>query len=165
MDILDSRALRRTDCYGQRFMRPALSYTILPPRADALTTDRPFAIEVTGDRPAEEATQHSLRVARRNGTFRPEKEMLEITVGDIVLWNRPDRSAGSFAVIGEQPFFNSASLTNECGFTHAFGLPGEYRWADVHGSGLSGIVRVGEVCCNNPTEFDAGAHGSRRASS
>jgi hypothetical protein len=27
-------------------------------------------------------------------------------------------------------------------FTHAFGLPGEYAWADANGSRLRGVVRV-----------------------
>lgn len=156
MDWLDSRALGPTDCYAQRFMRPgSYPYGLVPAHAGALTADHPFLIEVTGERPAQEATQHSLRVARRDGAFLPDKETLQIAVGDIVLWNCPDRPAGAFAVIGDQPFFDSASLTNECGFTHAFGLPGDCHWADARGSGLSGVVRVGEVCCSDRKEFEA----------
>ncbi len=40
-----------------------------------------------------------------------------------------------------QPF-DSASLTSNSLYTHAFGLPGRYEWRDSHGSGLAGEVVV-----------------------
>jgi hypothetical protein len=37
---------------------------------------------------------------------------------------------------------DSASLRTESIFTHAFGLPGSYEWADANGSSLRGHVHV-----------------------
>jgi hypothetical protein len=43
--------------------------------------------------------------------------------------------------IGDE-LIDSASLRTESIFTHAFGVPGTYEWADANGSGLRGQVRV-----------------------
>jgi hypothetical protein len=63
--------------------------------------------------------------------MRPEAPMPTVTFG--------------FAVRGQmgEEFVSSASLRTESVFTHAFGLPGTYEWADANGSGLRGQVRVG----------------------
>ena len=82
MDMLDSRALGPTDCYAQRFMRPGTyAYALVPARGGTLNDDRPFTIEVTGEKPGKEATQHTVLVTRRGGTFRPDPEKLAIALG------------------------------------------------------------------------------------
>jgi hypothetical protein len=43
-------------------------------------------------------------------------------------------------------------MVNECGYSHAFGTAGEYRWEDAFGSGISGRVRV-----STPPDGDAKA--------
>jgi plastocyanin len=84
--------------------------------------------------------QHTVLVNAKGGKFVASTPDLTIDAGDLVLWN----SLGStpIAIAGDQAFFNSDRLFNEAGFSHAFGLPGEFRWADAFGSGLSGVVRV-----------------------
>jgi hypothetical protein len=58
-----------------------------------------------------------------------------------VLWNCPDRAV-HYAVAGDQDFFASDRMMNECGYSHAFGSPGEYRWKDSYGSTIGGVVHV-----------------------
>ncbi|MGH7133887.1 MAG: hypothetical protein ACREJO_18310 [Phycisphaerales bacterium] len=81
---------------------------------------------------------------------------LRVEAGDLVLWNCPDHKAPGFAVVGEasREFFSSARLTNECGYSHAFGLPGEYAWADANGSGLNGVVRVRDPHCRTEADVE-----------
>jgi plastocyanin len=160
MDMLDSRSLGPTDCYAQRFMRPGrYTYNLLPAHTQALATDRPYVIEVEGDKPSGKAKQHMVRVEASRRGFSPADKTLRIPVGDIVVWHCAERRSGGVTVAGDQPFFDSARLTNECGFTHAFGLPGEYRWADAYGSDLRGVVRVVGADCSNP---EALAHWQER---
>ena len=42
----------------------------------------------------------------------------------MVLWNCTDSKAMPYVVVGEKAFFASHRLTNECGYSHAFGSPG-----------------------------------------
>jgi plastocyanin len=144
---LDSRALGRADCYAQRFMRPgSYQYNIVPGHAQAFSTDFPFVIHVKdGERKGGEMAQHDLRVIHDGKTFSPSPETLTIAVGDMVVWN--GGGAIPFAVVGQQAFFNSHRMVNECGFTHAFGKAGEYRWQDAFGSKLSGVIRVADPDC------------------
>jgi len=47
MDTLDSRALRSTDCYAQRFMKPgSYAYNVLPVMGHCISMERPFSIRV-----------------------------------------------------------------------------------------------------------------------
>ena len=36
---------------------------------------------------------------------------------------------------------------NESGYTHAFGIAGEYRWRDSYGGPICGVVRVKDPGC------------------
>lgn len=150
-DFLDSRAIRRTDCYAQRFMRPGrYSYHILPAHAHQLTRERPFTIiaeDGGGKRGA--MKQYNVLIKARAGRFHPDAQTLTIATGDLVLWNCVDQAAPPLAIIGDQDFFASNRLTNECGYSHAFGLPGEYRWTDAWGSGVGGVVRVRDPGCKD----------------
>jgi plastocyanin len=147
-NVLDSRALARTDCFAQRFMRPGrYAYNVLPAHSRALSEDRPFAIVVEDGERKAEMKQHNLLVDTRDGRFVPSAKELKIATGDLVLWNCIDGKAGSYSVIGDQEFFDSGRMANECGYSHAFGMPGEYRWKDAYGSGLSGIVNVVDPKC------------------
>src|SRR3546814_9257287 len=73
--ILDSRAIRRTDCYAQRFMRPGrFSYAILPAHTAALSEDRPYTIIVNeGKKGGGEMAQHNVLIQAKGGRFQPEK--------------------------------------------------------------------------------------------
>jgi hypothetical protein len=87
-------------------------------------------------------TQHTVAVRYAEGRFRPEQADVVIAEGDLVLWNCPDRALVPYVVAGDKEFFASDRLVNECGYSHAFGSAGEYRWADAYGSELGGVVRV-----------------------
>lgn len=142
---LDSRALGRADCYAQRFMRAGdYRYNVVPGHGQALSTDYPFVIHVE-DKKTSTMAQHNLRVTAGGKGFTVAPASLTIAIGDMVMWN----GGGDipFAVVGDQDFFNSHRMVNECGFSHAFGKAGDYHWRDAFGSALSGVVRVRDPDC------------------
>jgi plastocyanin len=142
LDVFDSRALGRTSCFAQRFMRPgAYRYNVVPGHGQSLATDHPFMIRV-GEEKADEMAQHNILVSDEGSGFTVDQPDVSIRVGDLVLWSGQGRTRKAFAVAGAQEFFNSHRMVNECGYSHAFGLPGEYHWTDAFGSGLSGTVKV-----------------------
>ena len=90
-NTFDSRTLQRTDCYGQRFMRPGdYPYAIVPAFGAVISTDRPYTIRVRGDSPSKDMSQHHLSIGYCEGRFRLPEPLLEINVGDMVLWNCND---------------------------------------------------------------------------
>lgn len=154
LDTLDSRVLRLTDAYGQRFMREGTyAWAALPAGGGMLSIDRPFSIDVGPRRSDGKMTQHHVELGWDGERFRPDRPKLAIEAGDLVSWHCPDRDAPGFEIAGDQPFFGSAALVNECGYSHAFGLPGTYHWVDALGSGLKGVVRVKPVQCATPKEL------------
>ena len=154
LDNLDSRHLQATDCYGQRFMREgSYHWHALTAGGGAVNTDRPYAIQVGTRKSDGKMTQHHVTLRWDGQRFVPDTEKLAIEAGDLVSWHCPDQKAPAFEIAGDKPFFDSSVLTNECGYSHAFGLPGTYRWRDANGSGLSGTVRVKAVECANRTQL------------
>jgi plastocyanin len=143
-DTLDSRALRFTDCYGQRFMRPGTyRYAILPVHGHWMSDERPFTVlAVEPAAQPEKLTQHQVSVRWSDGRFAADPAEIRIEVGDLVMWNCASSKAPPFAVVGDQDFFSSHRLRNESGYSHAFGSPGEYRWRDAYGSDIGGVVSV-----------------------
>jgi plastocyanin len=155
LDTIDSRALRCTDCYGQRFMRPGTyRYHVLPVGGAHIDQDRPYVIRVN-ERKADKEPMKQLTVTLTWGRheFKPDQHDLAIDAGDLVIWNCPDQAAPAYEVAGDKDFFNSARLVNECGYSHAFGLPGTYVWEDVFGSGIGGTVRVRSPKCSTPADL------------
>lgn len=149
-NALDSRVLRQADCYGQRFMREgSYRWSALPAGGSAIDEARPFVIEVKARKSDGRMTQHDVVLLWRERQFTTDSVKLVIEVGDLVLWHCGDPSAPGWEIAGDQPFFGSARLVNECGYSHAFGLPGRYEWVDAHGSGLHGVVHVQEVRCGD----------------
>jgi hypothetical protein len=154
MDSFDSRALRLTDCYGQRFMRPGVfHYNILPAFSGLMSDQRPFVIEVVEAREKKEMAQHSVVIRADKGRFRPERNKLVIEATDLVLWYCPEQKAMPYAVVGDKEFFASSRLVNECGYSHAFGVAGEYAWVDAYGSGAGGVVRVKDPGCKSEADI------------
>ena len=88
--------------------------------------------------------QHLIEVAYQDATMVPDQPELTVLAGDLVLWHSRDAARLPFAVVGEKDFFDSHRLVNECGFSHAFAVAGEYHWRDAFGSGLQGVVRVSD---------------------
>jgi plastocyanin len=107
----------------------------------------PFKIRVKKGPARREGEQHFVTVRRDGRRFVADPPELEITAGDSVLWNASDPKTPSYSVRGEGASggFDSTALTAEAVYTHAFGLPGEFRWADANGSGVSGLVSVRQV--------------------
>jgi len=149
----DSRVLGQADCYGQRFMRVGVyPYNVVAGHGQAVSTDRPFVIKVEDRGKTASMTQHNVTVLPQQRGFTVDKPEIAIAAGDMVVWHSSGAAPIPYAVIGDQTFFNSYRMVNECGFSHAFGKPGQYRWTDAHGSGLSGTVIVRDPGCK--TEAD-----------
>ena len=154
IDALDSRALRVTDCYAQRFMKAGTyRYNVLPVGGYHVTEARPFTIKVQERATQTKMTQHAVVVKAESGRFRVDRNEVTIEAGDLVLWNCPDTRAMPYTVIGDKEFFGSHRLLNESGYSHAFGSPGEYHWRDAHGSGAAGVVRVKNPECKTEPDF------------
>jgi plastocyanin len=158
-DRFDSRILRFSDCYGQRFMRPGTyRYHVLPATGFAVDVDKPFVINVGDRKSSNIMNQQSVALKYDGKRFVPDKPELTIETGDLVLWNCADRNAPGYIVSGDKEFFASVRLVNECGYTHAFGMPGTYEWKDAYGSKTYGVVRVAEppkADYTNQKELDA----------
>lgn len=169
---LDSRALRNTDCYGQRFMKPGTyPYALVPAGGAGATTEFPYVVEVverTSERAGEmQQTAVTVRFVKERhgecceertadpGRFVPDQERVRVEAGDMVLWNSPDAGSRPFAVEGRKAFLGSSALTNECGYTHVFTTPGEHEYADANGSGLRGVVRVADPQVRNAEQLRA----------
>jgi plastocyanin len=148
MDTLDSRALRYTDCFVQKFSEPdTVFYWITSPSGKLLPIEREqaFVLRVkAGPRDGAEGQQHDITVKYDGRNFVADPPELEITAGDFVLWNTPDASTPGFIVIGEgeNARFDSSALAAEAIYTHAFSIPGEYQWVDANGGPARGRVRV-----------------------
>jgi plastocyanin len=154
LDSFDSRALRLTDCYGQRFMRAGtFQYNVVPAFGQFVTDERPFRVTVVKRTAKTAMTQHNLVVRGEQGKFRVEPAEITVETGDLLLWNCPDRGAGAYAVVGDKEFFASSRLANESGYSHAFGSAGEYEWADAYGSRAAGVVRVKDPGCKDAADF------------
>jgi len=128
-------------------MRPGrYPYHIVPAGGSRLADDHPYAVVVQEGAPGAAMQQHTVPVVREGRALvpgraiAPEQEIV-IAQGDLVLWNSSESPTG-YEVVGEQGFFRSSSLTNECGYSHAFGAAGDYQWTDAHGSGIGGTVHV-----------------------
>lgn len=152
MDILDSRALRYTNCYIQKFSTPDTIHYYLAPHANmclALDEESAFTIDVAEQPPGaqREGQQHTVTISRKGNQLVAEPAHLKIQAGDAVLWCTSDSTIQSWAVEGEgkETSFSSAALTVEAVYTHVFGTPGEYKWVDANGGRVSGAVRVQAV--------------------
>lgn len=150
LDSFDSRALRLTDCYGQRFMKAGtFHYHVLPAGAECVVDERPFVITAVETKGKSGMTQHHVTVRAEGAAFKVDPPELQIEAGDLVLWHCPDAKAVPYAVVGDKDFFASTRLLNESGFTHAFSAAGEYRWRDAYGSDVGGVIRVRDPSCKN----------------
>jgi len=153
-DTLDSRRLRSTDCYGQRFMKAGTyRYAVLPIHGQHVTDDRPFTVQVKpGGSNDAKMKQQNVVVRSKDGKFLAEPPEVAIDAGDLVLWNSQG-TASPYVVVGDKEFFTSDRLYNESGYSHAFGSAGDYHWIDSYGSGASGVVRVQDPDGKQPLDL------------
>jgi len=148
IDNFDSRALRFTDAYGQRFMRVGTyKFNIVKAGTGEFAEKYRYTIHVIDCKKGHKMKQHGLQVHNKNGEFMLEESEITIELGDMIMWSCRQPSAPAFEVIGDQPFFSSANMENECGYAHCFTSPGDYQWVDANGSKLSGVVKVSEPNC------------------
>jgi plastocyanin len=169
---LDSRALRNTDCYGQRFMKPGTyPYALVPAGGVGASGDFTYIVEVVEKTSERERDMHQTTVTVRfvkerhgdccdertsdPGRFVPDQERVMVEAGDMVMWNSPTAATRPFAVDGQREFFSSVALTNECGYTHVFMTAGEHEYVDANGSALRGVVRVADPKPRNHDEVRA----------
>lgn len=146
MNILDSRLIRLGDCFAHRFSTPGtFGYALaaLPGSLAAHHGDEP-ALSVTVAEGDGERRQHVVTVSQRAAGLTASPARLKVSPGDLVVWS-PDQSV-TFGIrvrgrLGDD-VVDSAALHTESVYTHAFGRPGTYAWADANGSGLRGEVRV-----------------------
>ena len=172
-DQLDSRVLRFTDCYAQRFMKPGTyRYGVVAagghpgkdvPVEAARSLRRGhgqavFTVEVdegVGAADQGRAMAQTVLTVRREGNgFVVDQPTVRVRVGDMVMWHGADPS-WPFAVAGEKEFFGSDRLVNESGFSHAFTAAGTHEWADAYGSGLRGTVRVRQPKLGSAKDVEA----------
>src|SRR3954468_18267136 len=79
LDSFDSRALRLTDCYGQRFMKVGtFRYHVLPAGADCIVDERPFVVNVVETRGKGEMNQHDVSVRADGAVFKADPP--EVTI-------------------------------------------------------------------------------------
>lgn len=155
-NTLDSRALGFGDCYGQRFMRPGTyRYDVVSAGSGPLVDKYPYTIEVVAAKGETTMEQHDVVLRTEGREFVVDREALTIDEGDLVLWTCTDPNARAFEVSGDQAFFGNAALTNECGYSHAFGTPGRHHWVDALGGPAEGVISVQEVPCSTPAELAA----------
>ena len=146
MNTLDSRFLNRTNCFSYRFaaagtFRYEVSPLALPFGED---DDEGAPRIVVSETEGAAQRQHHITVDKVGGKLTADPARLEINLGDLVTWSTGGSTALGFAVRGTigKTAVDSATLRDDSVFTHAFGLPGEYAWADANGSRLRGVVRV-----------------------
>ena len=145
MTMLDSRRMTYLNCFGQKFSKPGTyRYRIASSSTRGLERDARFTIEVKPAASPAEAQQHDVAVRLEGRELVADPPSVSINAGDLVLWNTPDSSIAGYVIEGEGSgwSFSSANLTKEALYTHAFGLPGTYRWLDAHHRKLGGVVEV-----------------------
>lgn len=149
---LDSRVLRHTDTYGQRFMKPGTYRYSISAAGGSFSDDARYVIEVKDGDPSQ-MTQTLVTIAFKDGRFTPSEETVEIAAGDLVMWHSQDAESHPFAVHGEKEFFSSERLVNESGYTHAFLTPGDHAWGDAYGSDVGGVIRVAVPEVSSKSDF------------
>jgi plastocyanin len=147
MNTLDSRWLRYTDCFAQKFSSPGqVRYRVTTGAGACLPVEgTTFTIDVNKrTKSKNESRQHNVAIRQEGHSLVASPPHLEIEVGGTVLWHAPNPSTPGFTVRGEGEgvTFDSSALTSEAIYTHAFGTPGDYEWVDANGGVVSGVVEV-----------------------
>jgi plastocyanin len=147
MNALDSRFIGQTNCFAQRFSTPGTFRYRLSPIPSPVTAHQEESAAqsvIVSANSGKEQSRHMVKVRLHEGELAASPAHLKIAAGDIVVWSAEKSVKLGFRVRGmiADHMIDSASMRTESIFTHAFGLPGTYRWADANGSRLQGQVRV-----------------------
>lgn len=146
MTSLDSRSLTYVNTFGRRFARAGkVRYRIVTAAVACQPggEDFPFTIDVDKGKGG---AQHDVTVVLKGERLVADPRQLSITSGDLVLWHSTAKTPGyAVQAEGEPDAFDSSALSSETVYTHAFGLPGDYEWADAIKRTVSGVVKVGSL--------------------
>ena len=151
MNTLDSRFCRLGDTFAQRFtVAGNYAYDFNLPGLPPFSHANRYSISVKGTFDSnKEGKQHFVIVRRQDTNFVADPPKLEIETGDVVLWSTPEANTFGFSISGksENDSFNSANMTRNAMFSHAFGSPGEVQWLDANAHGPFGkiIVKMPEI--------------------
>jgi plastocyanin len=157
MNVLDSRFLQVGDCFVQKFSKPGKFRYIVSTGAALCMSIGEVAHEIIVQSPKADSTkarQHNIVVMRKDAALVAEPSRIEIEQGDMILWHTTETSIQGFAVVGEgeNGTFSSVALTNEAVYSHPFGTPGTYEWADAYNGRARGAVVVGNVDAYQPQD-------------
>src|SRR5689334_6800273 len=102
MDTLDSRSLRYTDSFVQKFSVPGqVRYRVTTGAGAYLPVEgTTFTIDVS-TQGENEGKQHNVTIRRDGRRLVADPLHLAIGVGDMVLWHAPDLATPGFTVRGE----------------------------------------------------------------
>jgi len=163
MHELDSRTLGPLNCFVQKVTEAGDFYFEIrqssagfcPVDEKSVTRVKVKANKADRAQMRTAGTQHTVPVSYKDGVFQAQEMPKDIVQGDAVLFHAAMRDAPDFAVTGQmgRTPFSSTELRDQAVFTHAFGLPGRYRWADANGADVGGVI----VVENEPACGKAGA--------
>lgn len=159
MNSLDSRQIGHGDTFAQKFSRPGrYNYDFGLPGIGELERGGRFTITVNEALAEREPQQHYVSVRHAKNEKRLEALPRELTIEqfDIVLWSPLESSVPGFSIIGsgEGDAFNSAALTHEAVYTHAFGSAGVFVWQDANGHRLGGTITVAPAETKTPADLE-----------
>ncbi|MEC8629911.1 MAG: hypothetical protein VXY73_07460 [Pseudomonadota bacterium] len=166
MNVLDSRILGPTNCFIQKITEPGevvfetrkAAAGFLPLAEHMAHRVKVKDLKLSKAKMRARGGTHHIAVHSQKGAVQIGDTPGEVELGDALLFHNANRDGGGFAVSGRmgKQVFSSAELRDQAVFTHAFGLPGRYEWADANGSGVEGVIIVE----NDPAE---GKRGAERA--
>ncbi|WP_456391104.1 hypothetical protein [Profundibacter sp.] len=166
MYALDSRSMGPLDCFVQKITESgdfifeirgaAAGFCPLDEKAAARIKVK--ANKVSRAQQRTSGKQHHVPVIFNKGVFEAVSPPKELMQGDAILFHPSDPDLPSFSVVGRmgKTEFSSTELRDQTVFSHPFGLPGKYHWADANGSGVGGVI----VVENEPA---TGKEGAERA--
>lgn len=156
MNVLDSRFLQVGDCFVQKFSKTGMyKYIVSIGAASCMSVDDAVnEIAVKSTKEDGKAQQHNIVVKQKGTALVAEPSHIEIQEGDMILWYTIETSVQGFAVVGEDKngTFSSVSLSNEAIYTHPFGTPGIYEWANAYNGRVHGTVAVKNVDTYQPQD-------------
>lgn len=149
---LDSRNLGPQNCYFQKVISKddvtlevrKSSAAFLPMDKEKSKNLKVKALTASQRSTRDAGKQHVIPLDFKDNDFQIDLSKIDIREGDTLVFHQAQRKQPSFAVRGKigKINFDSSSLTDQAVYTHAFGLPGRYEWADANGSGIGGVVNV-----------------------
>lgn len=163
MYALDSRSLGPLDCIVQKITQSGdLIFEIRNPAEGFFKINEKsalqFKVKENKASRAQQRTsgkQHLVPIDYSDGVFKAMSSPKDLMQGDAILFHHVNPKSPAFAIAGRmgKTEFSSTELRDQVVYSHPFGLPGRYQWADANGSGVGGVIIVE----NDPATGKAGA--------